>query len=98
MPVPKQRKTKSRRNQRRSHHALKKLVLTKCPKCGYPILPHTICLNCGTYKGREFIDIFKKMSKRERKKKQKELSEQEAEKSKSAAAQGLSLEELSKNK
>jgi len=49
----------------------------KCPKCGQPILPHQACKNCGTYKGREVIDVMKKMTKREQKKRQKELDAQE---------------------
>ncbi|MFH2013401.1 MAG: 50S ribosomal protein L32, partial [Patescibacteria group bacterium] len=38
MAVPKKRHTKSRRNRRRSHLALKKKNLSSCPKCGEPIL------------------------------------------------------------
>jgi len=47
----------------------------KCKKCGTEILPHTLCLNCGTYNGREIIDVLKKLTKKERKKKEKELKE-----------------------
>lgn len=78
MPVPRQRHTKSRRNRGRSHQALKNLGIAKCLKCGQPILPHLACNNCGTYKGKEVIDVMKKMTKREQKKRQKELDAQEA--------------------
>jgi len=44
----------------------------KCKKCNEPVLAHTVCANCGTYKGREIIDVLKKLSKKE--KKEKELS------------------------
>lgn len=27
----------------------------KCKKCGEEIRPHRVCLNCGTYKGKEVI-------------------------------------------
>lgn len=77
MPVPKQRHTKSRRNKRRSHLALKVLNLSQCPKCGQVVLPHQVCKNCGTYAGREVIDVLKKLTKREQKKRKKELREQE---------------------
>jgi len=77
MPLPKQKHTKSHRNRRRSHLALKVLSLSKCTKCGSPILPHQACKNCGTYKGREVIDVLKKLTKREQKKRKKELQEQE---------------------
>jgi len=77
MGVPKQKHTKSRRNKRRLHIFLKAATLTKCPKCGQPILPHTICLNCGYYKGTEVVDVLKKLTKKERKKKEKEMKAKE---------------------
>jgi mRNA-degrading endonuclease RelE of RelBE toxin-antitoxin system len=40
-------------------------------------LPHSVCKNCGTYQGREVIDVLKKLTKREQKKRKKELAEQE---------------------
>ena len=93
MPVPKQRHTKSRRNKRRSHHALKKQEVSVCPKCGEPVLPHRLCQNCGTYAGKEIIDVMAKLDKKEKKKKEKELAGQEQEKVK---GKELSAEELSK--
>ncbi len=93
MAVPKQRKTKSRRNQRRMHIYLKYPVLTVCPKCGKKVRSHTVCPNCGYYKGNEVIDIMGKLSKKERKKKEKEIAEKEREEKKGRA---LSMEELSK--
>ncbi|MBU1255681.1 50S ribosomal protein L32 [Patescibacteria group bacterium] len=77
MPVPKQRHTKSRRNKRRSHHALKKKALFTCPKCKELVLPHCLCESCGTYKGKEMIDVLSKLDKKERKKKEKEMAAQE---------------------
>jgi len=91
MAVPKQHKTKSRRNQRRMHIHLKQPSLSICPKCGKPVLPHTVCQNCGYYKGRQVIDVLKKLTKKERKKKEKEIKEGER-----APKKELSMEELSK--
>jgi len=79
MPVPKQRHTSSRRDRRRSHHALKKLTLSLCPHCKEPVLPHMVCQNCGYYKGRQVIDVLKKLNKKEKKAKEKELGAQEKE-------------------
>ncbi len=93
MAAPKQRHTKSRRNKRRSHHALTKQNFVVCPKCGSPVLPHQICQNCGTYAGREVIDVLSKLTKKERKKKEKEMAEQEKEQ---AQDKGLDMAELSK--
>ena len=78
MAVPKQRKTKSRQGQRRSHLYLKGPALRACPKCGKPVLPHIVCQNCGYYKGQEVIDVKKKLSKKERKQKEKEMKAKEA--------------------
>ncbi len=93
MPVPRQRHTKSKRNRQRSHQALKLLHLAKCPKCGQSILAHQACKNCGTYKGREVINVLKKLTKREQKKRRKELEVQEAQ---AKASKPLSAEEMSK--
>ncbi len=93
MAVPKQRKTKSRRDQRRSHHSLKKQAIFSCPKCQEPILPHQLCANCGHYAGRQVIDVLAKLDKKERKKKEKEMAEQQNQES---AGQDLNMEGLSK--
>jgi len=73
MAVPKKRHTKSRRNKRRANLFLKKPTISICPKCKKDFLPHKACPNCGFYKGREIIDVFKKMTKKEKKEKEKEI-------------------------
>jgi large subunit ribosomal protein L32 len=93
MAVPKQRHTRSRRNKRRLHIFAKVPTLTKCPKCGKPVLPHTICWNCGYYKGKEVINVLEKLTKKERKKREKEMAAKEKEEKKEKP---LSWEELSK--
>lgn len=57
MPNPKKRHSRSRRDKRRSHDRLSVPSLSLCPQCNEPKLPHHLCLNCGTYKGREIIKI-----------------------------------------
>lgn len=93
MGVPRSHHTKSRRNKGRSHFALKTRIFSVCQKCGKPILPHTMCANCGFYKNKEVVDVLAKLEKKERKKKAKELAEQEKEAKKEKP---LSLEELSR--
>ena len=93
MAVPKQKHTKSRRDKRRGNVYLKVPVLIKCPKCGKPVLPHTVCSYCGYYKGREIIDVLAKLEKKEKKKREKEMKAKEAEKEKEKP---LTMEELSK--
>ncbi len=67
------RHTPSHSKNRRSHHALSTARNLLCAKCGAPALAHTVCQNCGFYKGREVIDVLKKLTKKERKIKEKEL-------------------------
>ncbi len=55
MAVPKQKKSKSRRNMRRSHHALTATSSIECSNCGETKLPHHVCSACGHYDGREVI-------------------------------------------
>ena len=93
MAVPKQRHTKSRRNKRRAQIFLKAPIFAKCPKCAKPVLSHIVCKNCGYYKGREIIDVLKKLTKKEKKNKQKEIVDKEKEINK---AKPLSVEDLSK--
>ena len=91
--VIRMRHTKSKRNQRRSHHAVVSARFATCGHCGESILPHIICKNCGWYNGRQVIDVLAKLDKKEKKKKEKELHEHEE----TAAEKGeqLSAEELS---
>jgi large subunit ribosomal protein L32 len=55
MAVPKRRTTRSRRDMRRSHDALRTPAQSACPRCHEPRLPHRVCRNCGTYRGRQVI-------------------------------------------
>lgn len=64
MPIPKRRTTRSSRGQRRSHDALKKLNLTTCSKCQETIKPHRICSNCGTYAGKQVLNMENKEDKK----------------------------------
>ena len=66
MTHPKKRTTQSAKNQRRSHHALKKINLTKCGKCGKPVKPHHACSACGYYGNKEVINVTKNLSKKEK--------------------------------
>jgi large subunit ribosomal protein L32 len=55
MAVPKKKISKSRRDMRRSHHALKATTNQECPNCGELKRPHHVCGSCGYYSGRETI-------------------------------------------
>jgi len=57
MAVPKKHKTRSGRNQRRSHDYLTASHLSVCQNCSFPAMPHEVCQNCGYYKGRQVLKI-----------------------------------------
>jgi large subunit ribosomal protein L32 len=59
MANPVKRHSKSRKNMRRAHDFLKSASLSTCPQCHEPKLPHHVCKNCGTYKGREVVSLEK---------------------------------------
>ncbi len=53
MPLPAFRHSKSKVRRRRSHDALKTIMVTKCAKCQAPSLPHRVCKACGYYADRQ---------------------------------------------
>lgn len=53
MAVPKRKTSPSRRNMRRSHHALTAASHQECPNCGELKLPHHVCGACNHYDGRD---------------------------------------------
>lgn len=55
MAVPKKKTSKSRRDMRRAHHALKPINVVVDKETGEYKLPHHISLKDGTYNGREVI-------------------------------------------
>jgi len=46
---PVQKVSKSRKRNRRSHHALVPTQTVRCNQCGNAKLPHAACGNCGFY-------------------------------------------------
>lgn len=81
--VIRMRHTKGKRNRVRSHHALESTNFAKCGHCHKEVLPHTMCKNCGYYRGRRVVDVLAKLDKKERKKKEKELQQHEKEQTES---------------
>jgi len=74
MAVPKQGHTRSKVGKSRMHKYIKPVLLNVCPKCKKPVLSHTVCLNCGFYKGNEVVDVLAKLTKKEKKNKEREIS------------------------
>lgn len=75
MGLPGKKLTKSSKKRRASHFALKPIVLTKCPKCKKPMLPHYVCQFCGMYAGKKILEIKSKLDKKKKGKKKKEEKE-----------------------
>lgn len=93
MAVPRMHHTKSRRNKGRMQIYLELPKLVSCRKCGKAVLPHRLCGFCGFYKGREVIDVLKKLTKKEQKQRRREIEQKEEE---SSTRKSLSMEELSR--
>jgi large subunit ribosomal protein L32 len=55
MAVPKERTPKAAKRSRRAHLALERPALSICSQCKKPKRPHSICLRCGYYDGREVL-------------------------------------------
>ncbi len=56
MALPKRKKSKSRRDKRRTHQKTDAPNLATCPECGEAKLPHHACPSCGYYKGRKAVE------------------------------------------
>lgn len=56
MAVPKKKTSSSKRNMRRSHHALSADTYVEDKKTGEYVRPHHVCLKTGLYKGEQVIE------------------------------------------
>ena len=58
MAVPKKKTSKARRDRRRANHdRMAAPAVSACTDCGAPKRPHQVCPTCGTYRGRQVIEI-----------------------------------------
>lgn len=55
--LPKRKYAKARQGRRRGHLGLSLPSIEYCPQCNSPKRPHHVCLTCGSYAGREVIEI-----------------------------------------
>ena len=58
-PHPKRKHSKGRRDRRRAQDAMTPVALVACSNCGEMTRSHTVCPNCGHYKGREVVEVKK---------------------------------------
>lgn len=57
MAVPKGKVSKARRDSRRANWKLSMPGIVECPQCHQMKLSHRVCKQCGTYKGKQVIEI-----------------------------------------
>jgi large subunit ribosomal protein L32 len=58
MPVPKRKVSRARRDKRRTHKVAEEKPFNMCTSgvcASEPIMPNTVCLRCGYYKGRKIM-------------------------------------------
>ncbi len=56
MPNPKHRHSSTRRDKRRTHDKAVAPQLSTCSNCGTAVMYHTVCSECGYYRGKLAID------------------------------------------
>jgi large subunit ribosomal protein L32 len=71
MGLPGHRRTSSHKHRRAAHFALEEGNINACPKCKKATVPHRACAFCGTYKGRQVLNVDKRMARATRKTKKK---------------------------
>lgn len=57
MAVPKKKMSRMRTRQRKATWKVARPNLSTCPRCKSAKLPHRACPNCGTYNGRDVVEI-----------------------------------------
>ncbi|GHT15635.1 50S ribosomal protein L32 [Bacteroidia bacterium] len=56
MAHPKSRLSKQRRDKRRTHYKAEVPTLATCSNCGATVEYHTICPECGFYRGKQVME------------------------------------------
>lgn len=56
MAHPKSKVSKSRRDKRRTHYKAATATLASCSNCGATVRYHTVCPDCGYYRGKQVIE------------------------------------------
>ncbi len=56
MAHPKRKTSKQRRDKRRTHYKAASVQLATCSNCGATVKYHTVCPECGYYRGKLAIE------------------------------------------
>jgi large subunit ribosomal protein L32 len=57
MAVPKKKMSRSRTRRRKAGWKVQAPATVTCQRCGSQHLPHRVCSECGTYDGREVLEV-----------------------------------------
>ena len=57
MAVPKRKQSKMKKRLRKAANRYEGVQATYCPVCKAPAAPHQVCTACGSYKGKQVIDV-----------------------------------------
>jgi large subunit ribosomal protein L32 len=60
MANPTHRHSKSRRDKRRANWKGQQPALVACPSCKEMKMPHKACLLCGSYNGKQVLEVVSK--------------------------------------
>lgn len=78
MPVPKRKRSHSRKYKRNANKGLDLKAVASCKNCQATVMPHQVCKECGHYKGRKILvtKIERAMKRGQARKAQQERSAQ----------------------
>ena len=93
MPCPKRKTSRSRRDSRSANKGLEVQTFTKCPNSGVPVMPHTVCMASGYYKG---VKVFETKEDRRARRNQKAEAAKARHEAKMKTAAPKEQEEVSK--
>lgn len=62
MANPTHRHSKARRDKRRANWKGQTPTLTACPACKELKEPHRVCSSCGSYNGKQILEVISKES------------------------------------
>lgn len=73
--VPKNKKSKSKRDMRKNSFKLEAASIVECPRCHSKKMAHRVCQNCGYYDNKEIIKIKVKSKEKGKEKERKTKSD-----------------------
>lgn len=57
MAVPKRKTSKMKKRMRKAANRYKGVQVTYCTSCNEPVFPHRACKACGTYNGKQVLEV-----------------------------------------